>query len=560
MSHPICAAPPTADPLCPAPSAKTVGAAAATSGLLAACGGGSSGATAPPPPPATNITSEQAARFLLQASFAANDADIDRVKALGYSAWIDEQVGVAGTQSHVDWMVAKGYNAVTNINSFAGVDNTLWRKFIGSPDALRQRVTLALSEIFVISMAGLPVQWRGFALAAYVDMLAANCFANYRVLLEKVTLSCGMGVYLNMRGNQKEDPARGRQPDENYAREVLQLLSIGLVELNPDGSRRLNGIGQTIETYDQATISGLAKVFTGWNFDSASATDPSFMSKPMVHDASKFSLASKTFLGTTIPGSLDGVTALGLALDTIANHPNVGPFIGRQLIQRLVTSNPSPAYVARVAARLNDNGAGARGDMLAVVKAVLLDAEARTATPPVAADWGKVREPVLRFIQWARSCGATSPTELWNIGDLSDPATRLGQSPLRSPSVFNFFRPGYVPPNTAIGALGLVAPELQITNESTMVGYANFMQGAIANGRGEVVPDYSGEVGFAADATALVERQALRLCAGTLSADTKAVIVSAVATINAGTDAGKLNRVRAAIHLVMCSPEYLVQK
>ena len=560
MSQLICAAPPPAEQLSSGPSARAVGSAAATSGLLAACGGASSGASAPPPSPPTNITSEQAARFLLQASFSARDADIARVKALGYSAWIDEQVGVAGTQSHVDWMVAKGYNATTNINSFSGVDNTLWRKFIASPDALRQRLTLALSEIFVISMAGLPVQWRGFALAAFVDMLAANCFANYRVLLEKVTLSCGMGVYLNMRGNQKEDPARGRQPDENYAREVLQLLAIGLVELNPDGSRRLNSAGQPIDTYDQATISGLAKVFTGWNFDGASALDPAFMSKPMVHDASKFSAASKSFLGITIPGSTDGVTALGLALDRIASHANVGPFIGRQLIQRLVTSNPSPAYVGRVAARFNDNGAGVRGDLLAVVKAVLLDTEARTDTAPAAADWGKVREPVQRFIQWARGYGATSPTDLWNIGDLSDPATRLGQSPLRSPSVFNFFRPGYVPPNTAIGALGLVAPELQITNESTMVGYANFMQGAIANGRGEVVPDYSSEVGFAADAVALVERQALRLAAGTLSAETQAVIGSAVATINAGTDAGKLNRVRAAIHLIMCSPEYLVQK
>ena len=165
-----------------------------------------------------------------------------------------------------------------------------------------------------------------------------------------------------------------------------------------------------------------------------------------------------------------------------------------------------------------------------------------------------------RFIQWARSFGATSPTDLWNIGDLSDPATRLGQSPLRSPSVFNFFRPGYVPPNTAIGALGLVAPELQITNESTMVGYANFMQGAIANGRGEVVPDYSGEVGFATDATALVDAPGVAARRRPLSADTQAVIGSAVATINASTDAGKLNRVRAAILLIMCSPEYLVQK
>ena len=560
MQQPTCDAPPCVEPFNAARRAGAAASVSAASAALAACGGSSSGDTTPPPPPATGTSTEQAARFLTQATFSASDAAIARVQALGYSAWLDEQASVAGSPSHVDWMVAKGYNAVANVNSFAGVDNTLWRKFIASPDPLRQRITFALSEIFVISMAGLPVAWRGFAVAAYVDLLAANCFANFRTLLENVTLSGGMGVYLNMRGNQKENAATGRQPDENYAREVLQLFSIGLYQLNTDGGLELDAGGKPIETYDQATISGLAKVFTGWDFDGYSQTDPAFMSKPMTFNAAKFSTASKTFLGTTIPGSTDGVTALRIALDTIFNHPNVGPFIARQLIQRLVTSNPSAAYIGRVAETFNDNGAGVRGDLKAVVKAVLLDAEVRTDTPPTAADWGKVREPVHRFIQWARTYGAASPTDLWNVGDLSDPATRLGQSPLRSPSVFNFFRPGYVPPNTPIGAMGLVAPELQITNESTVVGYANFMQTTISGGRGEVVPDYSAELALAADANALVDRCALLLAGAGVSATTKATIASAVGSIAASTDAGKLNRVRAAIHLVMCSPEYLVQK
>ncbi|MFZ2651640.1 MAG: DUF1800 domain-containing protein, partial [Burkholderiaceae bacterium] len=533
----------------------------AASVALAACGGAAPDPAAPAhpgPSTADSMTSEQAVRFLLQASFSAGDADIERAKTLGYGGWIDEQAGLAGALSHVDWMVAKGFSSVAHMNGFTGVDNSLWRKFISSPDTLRQRMTFTLSSIFVVSMASLPVHWRGFALAAYVDMLSANCLANYRVLLEKVTLSCAMGSYLSMRGSQKEDPARGRQPDENYAREVLQLFSLGLYMLNPDGTRRLDETGRSIESYDQATIVGLAKVFTGWNFDAASGTGPSFMSKPMVFDATRFSTSAKSFLGVTIPGTTDGVTALGIALDTIFNHPNVGPFIGRQLIQRLVTSNPSTAYVGRVAAAFNDNGSGVRGDMLAVVKAVLLDAEARTGS--AATDWGKVREPVLRFIQWARTFGARSPTDSWNIGDLSDPATRLGQSPMRSPTVFNFFRPGYVPPNTALGALGLVAPELQIADESSLVGYANFMQAAIAAGRGEVLPDYSAELAQAGDAQALVERYALRLAAGALSAQAKDLIATAVGSISAANDTGRLNRVRAAIHLIMCSPEYLVQK
>ena len=541
----------------------------AAGAALAACGGGGGDSSSPPvaavpppppPPPPAAIDSLQAARFLSQAAFTATDADIARVKTLGYSAWIDEQIGLVGSQSHFDWMIAKGYNNTSFINSFAGTDNTLWRKFIASPDALRQRVTLALSEIFVISMSGLPVQWRGFAVAAYVDMLAANAFVNYRTLLDNVTLSCGMGVYLNMRGNQKEDLTTGRVPDENYARESLQLLSIGLYQLNLDGTNKLDAGGKPIETYDQATVTGLAKVYTGWDFNGFSAADPSFMNKPMALNASRFSTADKTFLGVTIPGTTDGVTALKIALDTIYNHPNVGPFIGRQLIQRLVTSNPSPTYVARVASTFNNNGAGVRGDMKAVVKAVLLDTEVRTATPSAAVDWGKVREPVVRFVQWARTFGVTSPADTWNIGDLSDPATRLGMSPLRSPSVFNFFRPGYVPPNTAIGAQGLVAPELQITNESTVVGYANYMQTVIASGQGDAKPVYTAELANASDAVALVDRYALLLAAGELSSATKSSIATAVGTISAATDAGKLNRIYATIHLILCSPEYIVQK
>jgi uncharacterized protein (DUF1800 family) len=238
---------------------------------------------------------------------------------------------------------------------------------------------------------------------------------------------------------------------------VMQLFTIGLVELNADGTRRLTD-GQPKETYGEADVRGLARVFTGWDFVSKT-NNPDWPRTPMQHIASRHSLEEKRFLGVTVPPNTDGPASLRIALDTLFNHPNTAPFISRQLIQRLVTSNPSPAYVGRVSAKFADNGQGVRGDMKAVVEAVLNDTEARTPrniTQP-APSWGKLREPVLRYTTFARNFGGTFNGEIWRIGPLSDPATALGQSPLRSPSVFNFYRPGYVPPNTSIARAKLVA-------------------------------------------------------------------------------------------------------
>jgi uncharacterized protein (DUF1800 family) len=541
-------------------SATTAATALSAAALLAACGGGGGGSTdpiTPPPPPPAAITDAEAARFLGQASFAASDAEITKVKSLGYTAWLADQAAQPRTQSHYDWMIAKGYASdLTSTLSFTGTDYSLWRKLISSPDVLRQRVALAWSEIMVISMSGLPVSWRGFMAASYMDVLEANALGNYRELLEAVTLSTGMGIYLNMRGNLKEDLPTGRVPDENYAREVLQLFSIGLTDLALDGTPK-NGV--VTDSYGQDTITGLAKVFTGWNYDGRVGTDPSNTQKPMVFNPAQHSPSEKKFLGVTVPAGTDGIAALKTALDTIANHPNVAPFISRQLIQRLVTSSPSPAYVARVATVFNNNGANVRGDLKAVVNAILLDAEARSAPTTADTTRGKLREPMVRFVQWARTFNATSPTGIWNISNLSDPAARLGQSPLRAPSVFNFYRPGYVPPNSALGTAKITAPEFQITNETTIVAWANYAQSFIVNGVGEVKPDYAAELALAADATALVNRVVLLLAANGLAADTVATITTAVNSISAATDAGKKNRVYAAVHLVLCAPAYLVQ-
>jgi uncharacterized protein (DUF1800 family) len=546
-----------------------VAAALAAATLLSACGGGGGGSSSdagpgsspnasPPPPPAAPPTDAEAARFLAQAGFAATTADIATVKANGYAAWLDAQFALPVSEGHFDWMVARGYAVEANRNSFAGLDNTLWRKFMSAPDTLRQRVVLALSEILVVSMSGMSVQWRGLMGAAYVDLLEQHAFGNYRQLLEAVTLSPAMGVYLAMRGNQKEDTRTGRVPDENYAREVMQLFSIGLVQLNADGSPKLGGDGKPLETYTQAQITELARVFTGWDYDGVSSTDPAYVKKPMVNNPARFATGAKRVLDADIPSTADGAAAMKVALDTLANHPNVGPFLGRQLIQRLVTSHPSPAYVARIAAVWANNGSGVRGDLKAVIRAVLLDGEARTVSTAPSA--GKLREPVQRLLQWGRSFGATSPTGVWNIGDTSNPGTRLGQSPLRSPSVFNFFRPGYVPPGSTLGTNGVTAPEFQLCNESTAAGYLNFLQTVIASGVGEVKASYAAELALAADAPALVSHLALRLGGGGISAATESAVATAIATIAAGTDAGKLNRVQAAILMLMACPEYLVQK
>jgi uncharacterized protein (DUF1800 family) len=528
---------------------------------LAACGGGggsassgSGGSVATLPPP----TQPQAARFVGMSGLGATQADLDALTSRGYEAWLDAQFNAPRSLSHFDWLLSKGYGVAADRYQSAGLDATIWRKLLGSPDVLRQRVVLALSEIFVVSATGLNTAWAKFALAAYLDMLEERAFGTYRELLGAVSLSCAMGVYLNMRGNQKGDPKTGRQPDENYAREVMQLFSIGLLQLNPDGSPKTLADGRAQYTYNQEHVTALAQVFTGWDFNTTNVNaSPAFMREPMRHVAARFATGDKSVLGVAIPASADGPTALNKALDVLADHPNVGPFIGRQLIQRLVCSNPSPAYVARVSAVFANNGRGQRGDLKAVIRAILLDPEA--ISPPAGPASGKLREPVLRFVQWARTFGVTSPSDAWAVGDTSNPSSRLGQSPLRSPSVFNFFRPGYLPPDSALGTNAVTAPEFQLCNETTVAGYLNFMQSVIQNGIGDLKPDYTAYLTLANDAAALVTRFNLLLAGGRLGADTQATLVSAVSTITATTDTGRLNRVRAAILLVMAAPEYLIQ-
>ena len=581
----------------------------AASALLSACGGGGGGGTTAPSGtgPATPsapagasftaaTTDEEAARFLLQAQFSASDAEIAAVRNKSYATWLAEQFAAPPSTSGFDWLNQHGYgtiNSSTNFydNSYPG-DYMLWNQLMTSSDAVRKRMALALSEFFVVSLSGLDFAWRSHAIASWWDMLNAQVTGNFRNLLQDVTLHPAMGYYLNTKGNLKENVATGRAPDENYAREVMQLFTVGVHQLNNDGTEKRDANGNKLETYTQSDITNLARVFTGWDFDqtqNVNTLEPVnrrnipntvYTRIPMRLTANNHSTLAASFLGATVPANTDGVEALRIAMDTLFNHPNVGPFFGKQMIQRLVTSNPSPAYVNRVANAFNNNGAGVRGDLKAVFAAVLLDDEARSPGGLTQSGYGKLREPIVRMVQWGRTFGIRSARDSWKIGDLSNPATQLGQSPQRSPSVFNFFRPGYVPPSTALSASASPAPEFQIVNESSVGGYLNYMQGVIRNGIFVNAPDlpqsasnstngyditaaYTAELALVLDTTALVKRLGLLLCAGQLSAATQALIVAALnatPVTAASTDTVKLNRVAAAVLLVMASSEYLIQK
>jgi len=569
---------------------------------LVACGGGggggSSGAESALAPGDGKIDLPQsraeAMRFLTQATFGLADADVDRVMSLGYSAWLDEQFTKPQTLHRDYWDAENASIKAADATRSAGqreVLDTFCQQAIKGDDGLRQRVVFALSQIFVISMADGTVGDNTQGVAGYLDMLGGNAFGNYRMLIEGVSRHPMMGIYLSHLKNAKEDVAKGRVPDENFAREVMQLFSIGLYELNPDASVKTGSDGKALETYSGADISGLAKVFTGWSWDGADTADgrfygwsgyqdPTRLYTPMQGYSQFHSISEKSFLGVVVAAQTraDPGASLKAAMDRLATHANVAPFIGRQMIQRLVTSNPSPAYVSRVAQAF----AGSGGDMKALIKAVLLDGEARDAAAASGTSYGKLREPVLRLTAFLRAFGATSDSGKYLIGSTDDPGTQLGQTPMRSPSVFNFYRPGYVPPSTQAGALGLAVPEMQITHETTVAGYANYMRSGVQNGFGQngtdgkaarrdVQIDYSGELAVADDSAALVGRVLSRLLGPTPQDALKTEIVAAVDSIaipalksdksnQTAIDTTKKNRVYTAVYLALVAPEFLVQK
>jgi hypothetical protein len=581
-----------------------------------------------------------AARFLAQATFGPSDADIAHLRALaatnngaGYDAWLDEQLNAAPTSylAYSDW-VANTLHENTGYTTFV---ESWFLGALGGPDPqfpadtskahndqLRQRVAFALSEIFVISDQNTLLDQHPDGLAYYYEILGNNALGNFRTLLEQVTLSPEMGVYLNMQGNPRADLSKNQHPDENYAREINQLFSVGLVMLNDDGTPKVDGLGKPIPTYDQAMITNFAHVFTGWNW--ADCTSPAFATcgyhgadfrTPMAafpawhDDGSSLTndIACKQLLdypGAANQGSCGGPGAQGVlssggtpqtdlafALDNIFNHPNVGPFIGKQLIQRLVTSNPSPAYVQRITKVFNDDGTGMRGNLFAVVKAILLDPEARKGQFWNPTTYGKLREPLLRITHFWRAmggihqCGAAG----YASGDYVNAPYRyagynlaygtndtiygngVGQAPIKPDTVFNFFKPGFVP-SGEMASLGLLGPEFQINTDTLISNSTNAIydfygpsydvsDSPACSGYGppgEVAIDRSSDIAYLTQNgnAALIDRYNVRFMSGQMSPFMRQTLLTYLNSVGGSAKP----RVSGLLMLLLTSPEYMIQK
>lgn len=562
-------------------------------------------------------TDADAVRFLAQATFGATDADITHLRLIGYEAWLAEQFSIPATTQvpYLDWIRSLDPNAYIQDNmrleawnmAAAGTPDPSRPGFPSNArgDQLRQRVAFALSQIFVVSEKNGELSSQPWALASYYDLLAENAFGNYRDLLEGVTLHPAMGIYLSMLGNRKTDTELNIRPDENYAREVMQLFSVGLVQLNPDGTpKRVDGA--TVPTYGQATVRGFAAAFTGWiwnntgcgpstypccNEDTFTSCGPwdngddrPIWQLPMqpveaFHDA----VSDKQLLdypGVAQPGGVlahggDAEAEMRAALDNLFHHPNVGPFVATRLIQRLVTSNPSPAYVQRVGTVFDDDGSGVRGNLRAVVRAILLDPEARYGHWQRPTTFGKLREPLLKATHlWRAFHGRAQSGRIENLSVWPWIEDWYGQAPLRSPSVFNFYQPAYRPPGD-VAAQGLVAPEFQILNDTTIVATPNQLfhqlfcynlqnqQCWMDDAANTLLMDFQADAELAAtDPAALIDAYDRLLMAGQMSPFMRSVLLTRLQAMTPeeyGAILGR-ERVQHVLYLIVSSPEYSIQK
>jgi uncharacterized protein (DUF1800 family) len=563
-------------------------------------------------------TDSDAVRFLAQATFGPAPADIEHLRSIGYQGWFNEQfAATASTQTqYLDWFLLAFPDdylsddtrlEIWTINSAGTPDPS--RGGALPVDQLRQRVAFALSEIFVVSNSNGTLAYEPWALTSFYDMLVRDAFGNYRTLLEDVSKHPAMGIFLSSIQNQKADPDLNIHPDENYAREVMQLFSVGLKQLNVDGTPVLSG-GEAVPTYDQTTVRGFAAVFTGWDWNNtgcgettytccmydedggwgtyfwcgpSNQNDPPWMLPMQPIEHYHDSTSDKQLLvypGVSLPGGVlvhggDAQTEMTHALDNIFNHPNVGPFIATRLIERLVTSNPTPAYVQRVAQIFNNNGSGVRGDLKAVVRAILLDPEARYGQWQRPDTFGKLREPLLKITQMWRAMEARSTGgRVGSLNPWPPIEEEIGQAPLRSPTVFNFFKPDFEQPGE-VESHGLVSPEFQILTDTAIVATPNYFFH-------EVFCDYTGseacyasddaatmqmnedrDVALAADNPAgLVDEYSALFMAGQMSPFMRNVLITRLNQLTEddyGADLGRA-RVQHALYLILNSPEYSIQK
>ncbi|EED33539.1 conserved hypothetical protein [gamma proteobacterium NOR5-3] len=563
---------------------------------VTACGGGSGGeagiatptsapdTSAPQDPVINNDPAEGvpqlrgiygASRLASRASFGASFASIEYIESLGQDAWIEEQFSlpISSHDAVVDALLLR--EAAGDFDEIAERENNdniaavfgraaWWHTSITAQDQLRQRVAYSLSQIFVISDEVNALLLSPYGTSNYYDMLLEHAFGNVRDLLRDVSLHPAMGIYLSHLNNARSDPETGTFPDENYAREVMQLFSIGLFELNPDGSEKLSDDGQPIPTYNNDDIRQFAKIYTGLSWGGLNnrfGSNRSNFTEPMrMFDDFHEQDEKKLLNGQVVPAGQDGLSDIDAAIDNLFFHPNIAPFLGKQLIQRLVTSNPSPDYVARVSAAFEDNGNGERGDMRSILRAILLDPEA-LAEPDPESTFGKLREPLLRYTAMLRQLSVSSPDGFYaNLGFFVQQL--IQQHPMSAPSVFNFYSPSHQP----IGELaeqGLVSPELQITNSNSVIEISNLMRYAVV---ADLVNDLSDPPFFKAtlglddflplaeEPQALLDRLDTIFTYGTLTNDTREAILELVSLI----DEPEL-RVRIAAYLILISPDYAVE-
>jgi uncharacterized protein (DUF1800 family) len=501
-----------------------------------------------------------AARLLHQGTMGPTLAEIRKAQGLTELQWLEQQIALP-INDHRSYLVkSPGENKFQYINRI----DAWWKGVLHSDDQLRQRVAFALSQIFVVSDASSNIGNQPEGMITYYDLLLKHAFGNFRELLEDVTLSPIMGTFLSHLGNEKANDELNIRPDENYAREVMQLFTIGLEELNLDGTPKLDAQGNTIATYGQSEIEGFARVFTGWTF----ADSETFKQKtrnfiqPMKAFSDYHSSKEKRLLnGELIPAGYGPEETLQIALDNLFNHNNVAPFISKQLIQRLITSNPTPQYVARVARVFNNNGAEVRGDLAAVIKAIYLDDEARHYGH-VLQYQGKIKEPLLTTIQFWRNLDAKSEDGYYNTWGLYN---TYGQGPMKSPSVFNFFRPDYQP--VYLRNEGLVSPELQIANDSTIIGvmnkhYSNLMWSA-AEGKSSLAPNLIyvfiiNDMNHLKDKGihSLLDQYNVLYFAGSMSSATRQALVDLDAHFN---DNQIRQRVSYLLYMIAISPEFNLQ-
>lgn len=534
----------------------------------------------------------EASRFLSQAGFGGSLAMIDTVVNMGIEAWIDSQFVTPPTYySDTIWSIWQQSKDIYFGNGNTGffpsrpdskhMDYAWWNNILQAKDILRQKVAYAFSQILVISSEG-TLQGYGNATANYYDILVRNAFGNFYDMLYEVSIHPAMGIYLTHFENDKTDTTTNEYPDENYAREIMQLFTIGLDSLNLDGTPALDSNGQRIPTYDNNDIAEFAKIFTGLGAGDVSSQvnwtdEPSFGMGFWATKKDTFMTmyedhhepGEKHLLnGYIVPAGQSGMEDIQDAIQHLFDHPNVGPFISYRLIQRLVKSNPTPEYVAAVASVFNDNGNGVRGDLKAVVKAILMHPEARECYWINDPNQGQLREPILRKTQFINAIGLIlSPlNNYWNYKywfyDETD------HHPLHSPTVFNFYKPGFTP-NGPIEDAGNVAPEFEIYNSRTSIGFSRqvyrwvetdkILETSYYEGYEYSSPDLASLMETAKDPDALLDHLDVLLTQGNLSDYTRHIIKN---TLNEyGTSNDDLDtRLKLATYLIMISPDFNIIK